>query len=168
MEPAPTPCDLLIDGALVLTLDAEDRVITDGAVAVAGDRITAVGDSARLAAHFTAGRRIDARDRIVMPGLVNTHNHTPLMIVRGMAEDLGPAPMYTPRIPQGTCSPPRRRICWPGSAPTSCSRAKSGRSRPASRPTCSSSTRRRRTSGRSLTASAWSSTAGSAPTSTPR
>src|SRR5438876_365562 len=36
-----------------------------------------------------------------MPGLVNTHNHTPLVITRGMVEDLNFAPMYTPRVPQG-------------------------------------------------------------------
>jgi 5-methylthioadenosine/S-adenosylhomocysteine deaminase len=38
---------------------------------------------------------------MVMPGMVNVHNHTPLMITRGMIEDLGFAPMYTPGIPQG-------------------------------------------------------------------
>jgi 5-methylthioadenosine/S-adenosylhomocysteine deaminase len=36
-----------------------------------------------------------------MPGLVNIHNHTPLMITRGMIEDIGYAPAYTPGIPQG-------------------------------------------------------------------
>ena len=36
-----------------------------------------------------------------MPGLVNTHNHTPLMIVRGMVEDLSFEPAYTPGVPQG-------------------------------------------------------------------
>ena len=36
-----------------------------------------------------------------MAGLVNVHNHTPLMITRGMIEDIGFAPMYTPGIPQG-------------------------------------------------------------------
>ena len=97
----PAACDLLVDGGLVVTLDAEDRVIADGAVAIAADRIVAVGASRALGAGFTPRRRIDARNRIVMPGLVNTHNHTPLMIVRGMAEDLGFAPAYTPNIPQG-------------------------------------------------------------------
>jgi 5-methylthioadenosine/S-adenosylhomocysteine deaminase len=38
---------------------------------------------------------------MVMPGMVNVHNHTPLMITRGMIEDLGFAPMYTPGVPQG-------------------------------------------------------------------
>lgn len=101
MPDPPTACDLLIDGGLVLTLDATDRVIADGAVAITADRIVAVEPAAAARARFVPTRRIDARHRIVIPGLVNTHNHTPLVIARGMVEDLGFAPMYTPRIPQG-------------------------------------------------------------------
>lgn len=44
---------------------------------------------------------LSGRGGICMPGFINTHNHTPLMIVRGMFEDLGFAPAYTPGIPQG-------------------------------------------------------------------
>jgi 5-methylthioadenosine/S-adenosylhomocysteine deaminase len=96
-----TPCDLLVDGGLVLTLDAADRVIADGAVAITADRIVAVETAAAARSRFAPRARIDARRRIVMPGLVNTHNHTPLVITRGMVEDMNFAPMYTPRVPQG-------------------------------------------------------------------
>ena len=44
---------------------------------------------------------IDARNGICLPGLINSHNHSPLMVVRGMVEDLGFAPAYTPGVPQG-------------------------------------------------------------------
>ncbi|RIX98229.1 N-ethylammeline chlorohydrolase [Aureimonas flava] len=44
---------------------------------------------------------IDAHGGIVQAGFVNTHNHTPLTIVRGMVEDRGFAPAYTPGVPQG-------------------------------------------------------------------
>lgn len=44
---------------------------------------------------------IDGRGALCIPGLINTHNHSPLMIVRGMVEDLGFAPAYTPGVPQG-------------------------------------------------------------------
>ena len=95
------PCDLLLTGGLVLTLDDHDRIIADGAVAITGTRIQAIGPSAEIARRFAPDRTILARERIVMPGLVNVHNHTPLMITRGMIEDLGFAPMYTSGIPQG-------------------------------------------------------------------
>ena len=101
MPNAPEGCDLLIEGGLVLTLDPKDRVIADGAVAINADRIVAVETAATARTRFAPRTRIDARRRIVMPGLVNTHNHTPLVITRGMVEDMNFAPMYTPRVPQG-------------------------------------------------------------------
>jgi 5-methylthioadenosine/S-adenosylhomocysteine deaminase len=98
---APQPCDLLLDGGLVLTLDAADRRLADGAVAITADRIVAVEPGATARSRFAPRERIDASRRIVMPGLVNTHNHTPLVITRGMVEDMNFAPMYTPGVPQG-------------------------------------------------------------------
>lgn len=44
---------------------------------------------------------LDARGALCLPGLVNSHNHSPLMIVRGMVEDRGFAPAYIPGVPQG-------------------------------------------------------------------
>lgn len=98
---APVPCDLLITDALVLTLDDAGTVLADGAVAVAGGRIVAVGPTRLVAPRHAARRRIAARDRLLLPGFVNLHNHSPLMITRGMVEDLGFAPMYVAGIPQG-------------------------------------------------------------------
>jgi len=98
---APEACDLLIDGGLVLTLDTADRIIADGAVAITADRVVAVEAAATARVRFAPRARIDACRRLVMPGLVNTHNHTPLVITRGMVEDMNFAPMYTPRVPQG-------------------------------------------------------------------
>ena len=98
---APVACDLVVDHALVLALDDAGTILGDGAVAVAGDRIAALGPSAEIARGFRGRETIDARGGILLPGLVNVHNHTPLMITRGMVEDLGHAPAYTPGIPQG-------------------------------------------------------------------
>lgn len=44
---------------------------------------------------------VDGRGALCLPGMINTHNHSPLMSVRGMVEDLGFAPAYTPGVPQG-------------------------------------------------------------------
>ena len=97
----PVACDLVVEHALILALDDAGTIIADGAVAVAGDRIAALGPSAEIARRFRGRETIDARGGILLPGLVNVHNHTPLMITRGMVEDLGHAPAYTPGIPQG-------------------------------------------------------------------
>ena len=98
---APAECDLVVDHALILALDEAGTTVADGAVAVAGDRIAALGPRAEIARGFRGRETIDARGGILLPGLVNVHNHTPLMITRGMVEDLGHAPAYTPGIPQG-------------------------------------------------------------------
>ncbi|MGG5818619.1 amidohydrolase family protein [Falsiroseomonas sp. HW251] len=101
MLDAPTPCDLLVTNALVMTLDDAGTIIPGGAIAIAGTRILAIGSTAELTKTYAPARTIDARDRLALPGLVNVHNHSPLMITRGMVEDLGFAPMYVPNIPQG-------------------------------------------------------------------
>lgn len=92
-----TPTDtLLIDDVQVLTPDRPLR--RDAAVQVDGGRIAWVGPRGEAPA---CARRLDGGGALCLPGFVNTHNHTPLMIVRGMVEDLGFAPAYTPGIPQG-------------------------------------------------------------------
>ena len=101
MTTEPKSCDLLVTGDLILTLDAADRILTHGAIAVADRAIVDIGPADELRSKWTPARTLDGKHRLVIPGLVNVHNHTPLMITRGMIEDIGFAPMYTPGIPQG-------------------------------------------------------------------
>ena len=77
---------LLIKNAhLLVTMDAERREVRDGAVFVRGPVIEAVGASAELPQ--TADEVIDARDQVVIPGLVNTHHH----MVQTLTRVIGPA-----------------------------------------------------------------------------
>lgn len=92
-------CDLLIVGGPVVTLDGEDRVFSSGAIAISGDSIAAVGNAEDLAVRFAPRETLRADDCVVLPGLINSHNHTPLTIVRGMIEDRNFAPSYTAGIP---------------------------------------------------------------------
>ena len=91
--------DLVIDGALLLTCDDAQPEIAGGRIEVSADRIRRVGsaDGAPPDAH----RVIDGRGLIALPGLVNVHTHAVLTMVRGVAEDMGFAPAYTPGVPQG-------------------------------------------------------------------
>jgi 5-methylthioadenosine/S-adenosylhomocysteine deaminase len=86
--PAKERADLLVSGGILVTMDGERRVLEDGAVAVRGERILAVGTTEELARRYGTRRRIDARDRIILPGLINTHNHAPMTLLRGIADDL--------------------------------------------------------------------------------
>jgi len=81
--------DLLITGGTVVTMDGERRVFDNGFVAIRGERIIAVGDAAQLnAKNYRAKQTIDARGKIVLPGLVNAHTHIPMTLFRGIADDL--------------------------------------------------------------------------------
>jgi 5-methylthioadenosine/S-adenosylhomocysteine deaminase len=80
--------DLLVSGGMVVTLDGSRRVLEDGAIAVRGARIAAVGKTADIAQQYEAPRIIDAKRKIVLPGLINTHNHAAMTLLRGVADDL--------------------------------------------------------------------------------
>ena len=79
--------DLLISGGTVVTMDAEFRVIEDGAVAIEGDTIVAVGARSDIAPGARAARTIDASGALVTPGMINGHAHAAMSLFRGVAED---------------------------------------------------------------------------------
>lgn len=76
----------LIRNGIVVTLDERERIFEDGAVLVEDGRIVAVGDSRNVEKGVTPDVVIDAREKAVLPGFVNTHVHSGL--IRGTAEDL--------------------------------------------------------------------------------
>ena len=80
--------DLLIVGGTVLTMDAREKVIEDGAVSVSDGAITAVGPRRRIESRFRARRTIVARGRLVLPGFVNAHTHAPMTLLRGAKDDV--------------------------------------------------------------------------------
>lgn len=83
------PVDLIITGGTIVSMDAGRRIIDRGAVAVASDRIVAVGTSEEIARHFSAGRVIDATGKVVMPGMIDVHAHAGHGLIKtmGMEQD---------------------------------------------------------------------------------
>lgn len=79
---------LVVTNATVLTMDAESRIVRNGAVAVDRQTIVGVGPARDLARQFVGRETIDAKGDIVMPGLINTHTHAPMVMYRGLADDL--------------------------------------------------------------------------------
>jgi 5-methylthioadenosine/S-adenosylhomocysteine deaminase len=80
--------DLIIRGGTVVTMDGSSRVIEDGAIAIRRERIVEVGAASEIASKYTAARTINAEGKVVMPGLINTHTHVPMVLFRGIADDL--------------------------------------------------------------------------------
>jgi cytosine/adenosine deaminase-related metal-dependent hydrolase len=80
--------DVLITGATVVTMNQRREVLRDGAVAIAGERILAVGPTAEVARGVDAREVIDGARFVVTPGLVNTHIHiTGEPLTRGFVPD---------------------------------------------------------------------------------
>jgi 5-methylthioadenosine/S-adenosylhomocysteine deaminase len=80
--------DLLVVNARVVTMDERFSVFDPGAVAVRGGAIVAVGPSSEIARRHAARVVLDAAGKFVLPGLVNTHTHAAMTLLRGLADDL--------------------------------------------------------------------------------
>lgn len=78
--------DLIINNGQILTINSEMEVIDDGVVVVKNDTILAVGGH-ELMQEYRAKKVIDAHDGIIMPGMVNAHNHLPMIAFRGLGEE---------------------------------------------------------------------------------
>jgi 5-methylthioadenosine/S-adenosylhomocysteine deaminase len=83
-----TESDLIIKNATLLTMDAGLSVYNPGAIAVRGDSILAAGPEKAVLAAYTSREILDARGKILMPGLINAHTHVPMTLLRGLADDL--------------------------------------------------------------------------------
>lgn len=79
--------DSIIRAKYVVTMDAQRRVIENGAVAIRGARIVGVGTQQEIAQRFTAERTLDKSDELIAPGLIDTHTHAPMSLFRGIADD---------------------------------------------------------------------------------
>lgn len=77
---------LIIKNGQVITMNGQKQLIENGVVVINNDTIVAVGDQSLLS-QYTAIRIIDAQNGIVMPGMVNTHNHLPMIAFRGLGEE---------------------------------------------------------------------------------
>ncbi|MBU0492797.1 MAG: amidohydrolase [Chloroflexi bacterium] len=88
----------IYDGATIITVDPQRRIIRDGALAVQGNRLAAVGKSAEVRAQFPTARRVDISGKLVFPGLVDTHVHLAQALIRGCADDMDLIPWLTERV----------------------------------------------------------------------
>src|SRR6187397_408681 len=84
----PRAVDLVVRNGTVVTVDPGRRVIAGGAVAVDAGRIVGVGPAAEVDLAFRGREVLDASGGLVIPGLINAHGHAPMVMFRGVADDL--------------------------------------------------------------------------------
>lgn len=83
---ASEPADLIITNAHILTMNSERATFADGVVVVRDSNIIAIGEKALLD-QYDSDSVIDAGGDIVMPGMINMHNHLPMVAFRGLGEN---------------------------------------------------------------------------------
>ena len=79
---------LVVVGGTVITENASHQILTPGAVAIDGTDIVDVGSPSAIGERYAAAETIEARDQVILPGLINTHTHAPMVMFRGLADDL--------------------------------------------------------------------------------
>ncbi|MGD0435630.1 MAG: amidohydrolase [Bryobacteraceae bacterium] len=82
------PADWIYTARYVVTMDARHQLIEDGAVAIRGERIVGLGARPAIDREFQAQHRLDRPDALILPGLINTHTHAAMSLLRGIADDL--------------------------------------------------------------------------------
>jgi len=79
---------MLFTNATVITMNPDRDIILDGAVAVAGNRIVAVGKTEALVHQFAGDEVVNVRGKLIIPGLIDTHVHLAQALIRGCADDM--------------------------------------------------------------------------------
>lgn len=82
------PVDLLVLGGTIVTMDQTRRVIDDGGIAISHGRIVAIGTRMEIERAYTSRQRLNGAGKVLTPGLINGHTHIPMVLFRGLADDL--------------------------------------------------------------------------------
>ncbi len=80
--------DMIIHNGILLTMNDQKQIIPNGAIAINGDTIVAVGSSADIMEKYHSNTIIDAHGSVIMPGLINGHTHAGMTFMRGLADDM--------------------------------------------------------------------------------
>jgi 5-methylthioadenosine/S-adenosylhomocysteine deaminase len=80
--------DLLITGCDIVTIDARNTVIRDGAIAVKKNKIVWMGKASAARRQVTAASTIDGSGQIAMPGMIDGHVHTAQQLLRGKIAEI--------------------------------------------------------------------------------
>ncbi len=89
---------MLFTNATIVTMNPARDIITDGAIAVEGNRIVAIGKTGDLQRQFTSGEEIDVQGKLIIPGLIDTHVHLAQALIRGCADDMALIQWLTDRV----------------------------------------------------------------------
>ncbi|WP_320073163.1 amidohydrolase [Nostoc sp. MG11] len=79
---------LIVSSDFVVTMNEAQPVIANGAIAIKDGKIVAVDTQDKIMASYRANRTLPGKDMVLMPGLINGHSHSAMVLFRGLADDL--------------------------------------------------------------------------------
>lgn len=80
-------CSLLLRAPLVITQNAQREIIEDAGIAIRDGLIAAIGNWVEIAQGWQGKKTLNLDERLVMPGLINSHSHAAMTFLRGRADD---------------------------------------------------------------------------------
>jgi len=87
-EMIPQPVDLMIEARWVVPVEPHAVVLENHAVVVEGGRIVALLPIADARTSYAPRERVELPEHALIPGLINSHTHNPMTLLRGLADDL--------------------------------------------------------------------------------
>jgi len=80
--------DLLLHPQWIVPVDAAESLLTNHSLAVSGGRIRAILPTGEARADIQAAQELELPGHALIPGLINAHTHSPMTLLRGLADDL--------------------------------------------------------------------------------
>lgn len=80
--------DVILKDGLLVTMNALGDQIPQGAIAIKGRDIAALGSAETILAEWEAPDVVSCEGAVILPGLINAHTHVPMSLLRGLADDL--------------------------------------------------------------------------------
>ena len=80
--------DRILHNGILITFNKTYKIFEPGAIAIQGSFIVAVGEDQEILGNYEAQETVDCQRNVIMPGLINTHTHVPMTLLRGLANDL--------------------------------------------------------------------------------
>lgn len=80
--------DTLLHARWIVPIVPRNQILEHHSLAIHDKKIIAILPTETAKKNYTAKNNLDRSDHVVMPGLVNTHAHTPMNLLRGLADDL--------------------------------------------------------------------------------
>jgi len=81
-----TGADILVHNGTILTMDSQNKIISNGILAISGNKISYIGKDEK--GSIKAKKELDTQGGLILPGLINSHTHAAMSLFRGLADDL--------------------------------------------------------------------------------